>query len=216
MIADVASNHLQFCEVSSKIGTRLQYRVTHKVSNLPNFTAFDWSRYDESIVAIGTAGGEARVIRLASQDGQSEITHVFPVKLQRKCNSIAFNGLMLAVGLDRARNDSSLNVYDTKSQSTSSSQLEPLRRLSISEIVSNVKFFNDQADVLLAGIARQGIRMYDLRGLSCIQRTTSSITDQQSCRQLKRWYCFGVNSCCSFSFHRSSGRELLCVCGFGQ
>lgn len=167
LIADVAGDRLQFCEVSSEISTRLEHRVTHEVSNLPNFTAFDWSRNDESIVAIGTVGGEARVIRLASQDDQSDITHVFPVRLQRKCNSIAFstNGL-LAAGLDRARNDSSLNVYDIKSQLTGSLQLEPSRKLSISEVVSNVKFFNDQADVLLAGIARQGIRMYDLRGLS--------------------------------------------------
>lgn len=166
LIADVAGNNLQFCEIVARSGNRLDYRTIHEVSKLPNFTAFDWSRHDESVVAIGTSGGEARVVRVDSRESGPEFTHVFPVKLQRKCNSIAFNRFgLLASGLDRARNDSSLNIYDTRVQISSSMQMEPNRKLSLSEVVSNVKFFNDQPDVLLAGIARQGIRLYDLRGM---------------------------------------------------
>jgi len=165
LIADVAGNSLRYCETQQLKNKYLSYKQISKRDKLPNFTAFDWSRNDENLVAIGTAAGEARIIRINATEPQNETLQAFPVRLQRKCNSIAWNSNnFLATGLDRTRNDSSLNIYDTNIPWSQSNPAEPFRKYSLTEGVTNVKFFNDQPDVLLAGIARQCIRIYDLRG----------------------------------------------------
>lgn len=169
LIADVAGNSLRYCEAQQLKNNELSYKQISKRDKLPNFTAFDWCRNDESLVALGTAAGEARIIQIDSLENKPDFLQSFPVRLQRKCNSIAWGSKdLLATGLDRARNDSSLNIYDTRTLS-SSTQAEPLRKFSITEGVTNVKFFADQPDVILAGISRQCIRIYDLRGkwLNC-------------------------------------------------
>ena len=165
LIADVAGNSLSICEAQQLNNRSLSYTETAKRDKLPNFTAFDWCPSVESLVAIGTAKGEAQIIQIDGSEAQAEFLQSYPVRAQRKCNSIAWsNRDFLATGLDRARNDASLNIYDTRS-GTSNVQSEPFREYSIPEGVTNVKFFNDQPDVLLAGIARQCIRLYDLRGM---------------------------------------------------
>lgn len=126
---------------------------------LPNYTAFDWSKRDENIVAIGSASGEAVIVHVDTD----RPLHSFTIKHQRKCNSIAFSSKnLLATGLDRVRNDVCLNIYDIEHLS---SNKEPYRKLASSEAISSIKFFSSQPDTLVAGVARQCIRLYDLRGM---------------------------------------------------
>ena len=164
MIVDVASNRLQLCEIGSLDSKNFVYKdVVHR-GNLPNFTAFDWSKSRESLVAIGLSTGEAAVLRLDNESTQSDITHVFPIKHTRKCNTIAFSSRnLLATGLDRIRNDFSMNVYSLDSDSRTA-QTEPYRKLSSSEAITSIKFFAQQPQTLLAGVSRQCVRLYDLRG----------------------------------------------------
>ena len=161
MIVDVASNRLRLCEVDESGYTDLKFRDVASREKLPNFTAFDWSKSRESIVAIGLSTGEAAVVRL---EDDSDAPYQFPIKHSRKCNTIAFNTQnLLATGLDRVRNDFSLNVYNLDSEPRSSSN-EPMRKLSSSEAITSIKFFSGQPETLLAGVSRQCIRLYDLRG----------------------------------------------------
>ena len=160
MVVDVASNRLRLCEVDDFGYKDLKFRDVARRDKLPNFTAFDWSKNEESVVAIGLSTGEAAVLRL---DDESDAPYVFSIKHSRKCNSIAFSTQnLLATGLDRVRNDFSLNVYNLESEPSSSN--EPLRKLSSSEAITSIKFFSEQPETLLAGVSRQCIRLYDLRG----------------------------------------------------
>lgn len=165
LIADVANNRIQYGQVEDVRGTAVSSRTIFQREKLPNFTAFDWSRDDDSLVAIGTSVGECRLISIDPGRKSSDV-FTLPVKFQRKCNSISFSReSLLAVGLDRIRGDSSLNIYDLASQS-----LEPTRRLTGAEIITNVKFFSDQPQTLVAGsggVTRHGqcLKLFDLRGM---------------------------------------------------
>lgn len=174
LLADVASNSIQHCEITSTSRKNASYKTLAQLSNLPNFTAFDWHCLDESMIAIGTWVGEAKVLRLDPSSISSAVAassspdlHSFPVKLQRRCNTVAFSQKgLLAVGLDRIRGDSSLNVHDLNAVGA---RVEPVRRLAGAEVITNVKFFGTQPDLLLAGsggVARAGqnLKLYDLRG----------------------------------------------------
>ncbi|KAJ4374585.1 hypothetical protein N0V86_007454 [Didymella sp. IMI 355093] len=163
LIIDVAGNRLRLCEIESFSGSKVNYRQILIRDKLPNYTAFDWSKKDADLVAIGSASGEAHVVLLDPDKPEGDFLHAFPIRHQRKCNSIAFSHKnLLATGLDRVRNDVCLNIYDMN-DARFTSRDEPYRKLASSEAVSSIKFFKDQPDTLLAGVQRQYVRLYDLR-----------------------------------------------------
>jgi len=166
LIIDVTGNRLRLCQIENfEKQKRAKYKQLCLRDKLPNFTAFDWSKRDEHIVGIGSASGEAVIVQVDAQRPNSDFIHSFPIKHQRKCNSIAFSAKnFIATGLDRVRNDFCLNIYDLNAPNFSSSSSEPYKKLASSEAISSIKFFSGQPDTLIAGVSRQCIRLYDLRG----------------------------------------------------
>lgn len=167
LIIDVAGNRLRLCQVDKFEKSKVKYKQLCLRDKLPNYTAFDWSKQDENIVGIGSASGEAIIVQLDPSRPQTEYMHAFPIRHQRKCNSIAFSTKnFVATGLDRVRNDVCLNIYDLNNPNVTSSS-EPYKKLASSEAISSIKFFSNQPDTLLAGVSRSCIRIYDLRGELC-------------------------------------------------
>lgn len=166
LIIDVAGNRLRLCQIENVIKSKVSYKQICIRDKLPNYTAFDWSKKDASIVGIGSASGEAILVVLDPDKPDNEHLHSFPIRHQRKCNSIAFsNKNLLATGLDRVRNDVCLNIYDLN-DSRFTTKDEPYKKLASSEAISSIKFFAGQPDTLVAGVSRQYVRIYDLRGES--------------------------------------------------
>ena len=166
LIIDVAVNRLRLCQIEKIEKKKVKYKQLCLRDKLPNYTAFDWSKRDEHIVGIGSASGEAIIVQVDADHPQTDYIHAFPIKHQRKCNSIAFSHKnFLATGLDRVRNDVCLNIYDLNTPTLTSSS-EPYKKLASSEAISSIKFFSGQPDTLVAGVSRQCIRIYDLRGNS--------------------------------------------------
>ncbi|KAF2139488.1 uncharacterized protein K452DRAFT_274813 [Aplosporella prunicola CBS 121167] len=164
LIIDVAGNRLRLCEIDSASSDGdVQYKQVANRDKLPNFTAFDWSKTHEHFVAIGSASGEASLIEIDSSRPNSDFIHSFPIKHQRKCNSIAFStNNLLATGLDRVRNDFCMNIYDLNVASFTANH-EPYKKLASSEAITSIKFFPTHPQTLVAGVSRQCIRIYDLR-----------------------------------------------------
>ena len=155
---------MRLCQVEQWGKGKVKYKQLCLRDKLPNYTAFDWSKRDEGLVGIGSASGEAILLRLDADRPQSDYIHAFPIRHQRKCNSIAFSTKnYVATGLDRVRNDVCLNIYDLNNPNMTSTS-EPYRKLASSEAISSIKFFSGQPDTLVAGVSRQSIRIYDLRG----------------------------------------------------
>lgn len=165
LIIDVASNRLRLCQIESYSKSRVNYKQICLRDKLPNYTAFDWSKKDPGIVAIGSASGEAIVVTLDPDKPDNDYVHSFSIRHQRKCNSIAFSSKnLLATGLDRVRNDVCLNIYDLN-DSRFTTKDDPYKKLASSEAISSIKFFAGQPDTLVAGVSRQYVRIYDLRGM---------------------------------------------------
>lgn len=166
LLVDVGGNRLQLCEIESTDTKPIKYKQLCRRDKLPNYTAFDWSKTQPYIVGIGAASGEANIVQIdPNKSSTEESIWSFPIKHQRKCNSIAFSTKnFLATGLDRVRNDFCMNVYDLNAVTSSGSSLqEPYKKLAVSEAISSIKFFNQQPDTLVAGVFRQCVRLYDLR-----------------------------------------------------
>ena len=165
LLVDIANPSVSLNEVDSCPDHgkgRVNYHEVARHSKLPAFNAFDWSKTDESIVALGLANGSANLIRLQDHEfGGSAVLATYRIKQERKCNSIAFNSQnLLAVAVDRPRNDVGLLIYDT---TRDESVTAPVRRLCAAELVSSVRFFPSTPNELVVGAARTLVRLHDLR-----------------------------------------------------
>ncbi len=172
LILKPAQRSLHFYQINNVRGSTIDYEHLSQHTDFPTVRAFDWSPCEEAIVAVGLSTGEAALLRI---DDSSNSILSFSFKTPRPCNAIALslNGY-LAAGLDKVRNDCSLNVWDVNQRlatwdrnargwTSTRPQHDPLRKLA-SETISSVKFFTDDRDTLLAGVRGQFIRIYDLRG----------------------------------------------------
>lgn len=165
LIVDVQANRLQLCQIDKLDTKGVSYTKLAKRDKLPNYTAFDWSKTQPYLVALGAQSGEANLVRIDPDKPDDSIIS-FPIRYPRKCNSIAFSAKdYIATGLDRVRNDHCMNIYDVNSIYESGVvPTKPYRQLATSEPISSIKFFTYQPDTLVCGVTRQCIRLLDLRG----------------------------------------------------
>src|SRR5690606_20247681 len=107
------------------------------------------------------------------------------LKISRTCQAVAFSTAgKLAVALDRVRSDTCLYIWDVSRLSTIAPSVtgfpeglkppEPVDRLELNASVSSVRFFEDNPNVLVAGIKGQGLRIHDLRGATERLRSNTS------------------------------------------
>ena len=169
LIADVNGRSFQRCEISNYDGTKPQHQVLSTYTRVPAFRAFDWAPHDENLAAVGQWSGEVTILRI--DDSVANIP--LPAKHQRLCNTVALSRTgLLAAGLERVRNDFSLNIWDINQRlpavtspggRSSKGFVEPYRKFASSEAISSIKFYSAQPEVLVAGSKGRGIRIYDLR-----------------------------------------------------
>lgn len=173
VILDVVKSQLDLCEATFRKPSTprgspvVEWKVLRHREKLPSYTAFDFSKNDPFIVGLGGDSGEASIASLNPEISRDvEHIHTYTVKNQRKCNSIAFSlNNYIATGLERMSRDHGLYVFDLTAPSTPSST-RPFRTLGNSEGITSIKFFNRDPNLLLAGVQRQCIRLYDLRDSS--------------------------------------------------
>ncbi|CAJ2510044.1 Uu.00g059440.m01.CDS01 [Anthostomella pinea] len=147
---------------------QFDYEKLSKFDEIPPLNTYDWSPAHPGFVAVGTASGTVNLLNLHDASNQYLEQRL---KITRPCQAVAFNtGTLLAVGLERVRNDQCLQVWDVNHlvsvdwPSLEGSDFgESVHRLEPSTSVSSTKFFEDSPQTLVAGIKNQGIRIYDLR-----------------------------------------------------
>ena len=169
LIVDVNGRSFKRCQISNYDGTTLQHKEISTYSNVPAFRAFDWAPHDEKLAAVGHWSGEVTILRIDN----SAANFALPAKHQRICNTVAFSRTgLLAAGLERVRNDFSLNIWDVNQRlptvlspggRSTKGFVEPYRKFASSEAIASIKFYSAQPEVLVAGIKGRGIRIYDLR-----------------------------------------------------
>ncbi|KAI0397765.1 WD repeat domain-containing protein [Xylariaceae sp. FL0594] len=151
---------------------RFDYQKVARLDDIPPLSTYDWSPTYAGLVAIGTPSGTVNLLNL--NDGSSHYVEQ-RLKVSRFCQAIAFNtGTLLALGLERVRNDQCLQIWDINriahlDPKVSWSSLDgsilgdAVQRLEPVTTVSSTKFFEDSPQTLVVGIKNQGIRIYDLR-----------------------------------------------------
>ncbi|KAI1821350.1 WD repeat domain-containing protein [Xylaria intraflava] len=151
---------------------RFDYERVAKIDDIPPLSTYDWSPAFPGLLAIGSASGTVNLLNLSQNSNHCLEQRL---KFSRFCQAIAFNtSTLLAVGLERVRNDQCLQIWDISrlahiDPSVSWSSLdgsilgEAVHRLEPSTTVSSTKFFEDSPQTLVVGIKNHGIRIYDLR-----------------------------------------------------
>lgn len=151
---------------------KFDYNKISKHDEVPPLTTYDWSPSTQGLVAVGTSTGIVNLLRV--DDNSNDYKELIP-KVARTCLAVAFNTTgLLAVGLDRVRNDPCLHIWDVSRLSNlhengsgfvSGIQLakDPWKRLEHNASISSIKFFEDNPQTLVVGIKGSGLRIHDLR-----------------------------------------------------
>jgi WD40 repeat protein len=152
---------------------RFEHRKLTKHDDFPPLTTYDWSPTVPGLVAVGTSTGVVNLLRV---DDNSNAYLELGLKMSRTCQAVAFSTAgKLAVALDRVRSDTCLHIWDVNRLSATDATVsgfpadvgipsEPVERLELNASVSSVRFFEDNPNVLVAGVKGQGLRIHDLRG----------------------------------------------------
>jgi len=162
---------------------RFEYEKRSKHSEFLPLNTYDWSPHSRGLMAVGTGHGDVQVLRV---DDDSNASITLQLKLQRSCQTVAFNTTgLLAVGLDRVRNDTCLQIWDVNQRLTdwdaskpgfsslSKPAVEPsaFKKLEASVSITSIRFFEDQPQTLIAGIRNSSLKIHDLRGKSVPDRS---------------------------------------------
>lgn len=152
---------------------RFEYRKLAKHDDFPPLTTYDWSPTVPGLVAVGTSTGVVNLLRV---DDNSNAYMELGLRMSRTCQAVAFNTAgKLAVALDRVRSGTCLHIWDVSRLSGLDSNVtgfpsdvgpppDPVDLLEPNASVSSVRFFEDNPNVLVAGVKGQGLRIHDLRG----------------------------------------------------
>jgi hypothetical protein len=152
---------------------RFDYQKSSKYNDFPPLSTYDWSPNIPGLVAMGTSHGEVNLLRV---DDNSHSFITLPLKSPRPCQSVAFNTTgLLAVGLDRVRNDFCLQIWDINQRLAGRDPKKPgwdlpnmtiePKKLEASVSITSVRFFEDQPQTLVIGVKNQSVRIHDLRGV---------------------------------------------------
>lgn len=116
------------------------------VKDFGSITCLDFSDAEVGLVAVGEKGGYIRLfnIMMADNPKYESIDMRARAKQQRCINTLGINsnGLMV-MGLDRNRNDASLQVWDINYQNTTSSIVNPTFSYCTNENIVSSKFLNE-------------------------------------------------------------------------
>ncbi|KAG8714120.1 hypothetical protein FRC08_012335 [Ceratobasidium sp. 394] len=196
-----SSNQIKLYQWDSKgRGTNILASQTDPV----NMRCLAWSPHSmvDDLVAIGLATGNVQLLRMGSniepfpdqyQDWEGPKVPMLPTKYPRPCQALGFSTIdpnYLAVGLDIARNDPGLLIWDIERSTRSTSppgsdfpaiqrvvlpstkptlnlngpgDTRPLQYYCLAESVHSLAFLQGSPHLLIAAIGRKQIGMYDLR-----------------------------------------------------
>ncbi|KAM3070267.1 hypothetical protein ACMFMG_010103 [Clarireedia jacksonii] len=147
-----------------------EHQPLSRYIDIPSLNTFDWSPVVEGLVAVGTSNGELQLLRV---DDNSNDVLSLTIKQPRACQAVSFNTTgLLAIGLERVRNDGSLQIWDVNQRLTGwdaslpgwkvpNNMIEPQKFESAS--VTSIKFFEDQPQTLAIGIKNASVKIHDLR-----------------------------------------------------
>lgn len=80
LLVDIADQSLALHEVDSLSKEDLTHHTITRTPKLASFSAFDWSKTQESIVALGHVSGIASLVKLYDDGRPSETAATFRIK----------------------------------------------------------------------------------------------------------------------------------------
>ncbi|QLQ79068.1 hypothetical protein HG537_0B04160 [Torulaspora globosa] len=111
-----------------------------------SITCLDYSDLDVGLIAVGEKSGFVRLFNIIMCDNPEldSIDMKVRPKQQRCINTLGMNGNgLVAMGLDRNRNDASLQVWDINYQTKNSTIINPTFSYCTNESIVSSKFFDD-------------------------------------------------------------------------
>ncbi|QRV94364.1 SEH-associated protein 4 [Ceratobasidium sp. AG-Ba] len=208
------SSEIKLYQWNSKAG---EVRTLASHSDIPHMRCLAWSPHStiDDLVAVGLNTGSVELLRVNSSVASLPDSHnsldapkvaTLPTKYQRPCHALEFSTIdpnYLAVGLEKARNEPSLLIWDIERSARTlpspnsslpafqrasprlpatrpplsmvgAGDVRPLQHYGSTEVIHSIAFLHGTPHLLIAGIGSKRIGMYDLRSPGIANTPTSS------------------------------------------
>lgn len=118
----------------------------HTVKDFGSITCLDFSDSEVGLIGVGEKGGYIRLFNIMTGDSPEleSIDMRARAKQQRCVNTLGINSNgLVAMGLDRSKNDPSLQIWDINYQNTNSNIINPTFSYCANENIVSSKFLNE-------------------------------------------------------------------------
>lgn len=152
-----------------------------------SITCLDYSDLDVGLIAVGEKTGLVRLFNIIMCDNPEldSIDMKVRAKQQRCINTLGMNGNgLVAMGLDRNRNDASLQVWDINYQSKNSTIINPTFSYCTNESIVSSKFFDDTGLIVAS---TKFIKEIDLRSPNPICQHPSRLSYDVKLNPFNSW-----------------------------
>ncbi|CCE61826.1 hypothetical protein TPHA_0B01530 [Tetrapisispora phaffii CBS 4417] len=115
------------------------------VKDFGSITCLDYSESEAGLIGVGEKSGYARILNII-EDSENDYYYDFKVRAKKvRCiNALVINNSgLVAVGLDRHRNDASLQIWDANYQNTDSDIINPSFSYCVNENIVSLRFLQD-------------------------------------------------------------------------
>lgn len=145
------------------------------IKDFGSITCLDYSQSDIGIVGVGEKNGILRLFNIISNGSEYDDFDLrVRAKQQRSINSLGINNNgLIAMGLDRSKQDASLQVWDINYQSTDSNIVNPSFSYCPNESIVSLKF-SDDTSILAA--TTKFLKELDLRAPSPVYQHPTRLT----------------------------------------
>lgn len=152
-----------------------------------SITCLDYSDHDIGLIAVGEKSGYARLFNIIMRDNPEldSIDMKARAKQQRCINTIGMNGNgLVAMGMDRNRNDASLQVWDINYQNKDTTIISPTFSYCVNENIVSSKFFDDRGLIVAS---TKFIKEIDLRSPNPVYQHPSRLSYDVKLNPFNPW-----------------------------
>ncbi|AMD21243.1 HEL037Cp [Eremothecium sinecaudum] len=156
-----------------------------------SITCLDYSEAEPGLVGVSEKNGFLRlfnVLQMSTDDlqgGKDAIDIKVRAKQHRTINSLSINNNgLVAMGLDRSRNDPSLQIWDVNYQSTNSNIVNPSFSYCSNEAIISLKFI-DETNLLAS--STKLIKEFDLRAPNPVYQHPSKLSYDIKINPYNHW-----------------------------
>lgn len=159
----------------------------HTVKDFGSITCLDFSESEIGMIGVGEKNGYARLFNIITKSEPDFSSYDIKVRAKQiRCiNALVINANgLVAMGLDRNRNDASLQIWDVNYQNTDSDIINPTFSYCNNESIVSLRFLQDTS---ILATSTKFLKEIDIRSLNPVYQIPTRLSYDIKLNPFNNW-----------------------------